>query len=89
MAATLNISPSLADAIDHPKVSFCEVAKLSQKPKIVTVEEAAHYLQVERQTIYRTLKKWTIPGAFRVGRVWRIDLDELERFLGSLDKYPK
>jgi excisionase family DNA binding protein len=63
--------------------------QLSQRRKIVSVEEAAHYLQVERQTIYRTLKKWTIPGAFKVGRVWRIDLDELERFLGSIEKYPK
>jgi excisionase family DNA binding protein len=70
-------------------VSFCEVGKLPQRRKIVSVEEAAHYLQVERQTIYRMLKKWTIPGAFKVGRVWRIDLDELEGFLGRLEKYPK
>jgi excisionase family DNA binding protein len=36
---------------------------------------------VERQTIYRMLVKGNIPGAFKVGSAWRIDLDELLRFL--------
>jgi excisionase family DNA binding protein len=32
-------------------------------------------------TIYRLLKKRDIPGALKVGRVWRFDLDEFKRFL--------
>ena len=47
----------------------------------MTVEEAAHYLRVERQSIYRMLKKREIPGASKAGHEWRIDLDELKRFL--------
>jgi len=27
------------------------------------------------------LEKSEMPGAFKVGRVWRVDLDELQRFL--------
>jgi excisionase family DNA binding protein len=58
-----------------------EVARLSQHRRYATVEEAANYLRVERQTIYRMLIKGKILGAFKVGSVWRIDLDELLRFL--------
>jgi excisionase family DNA binding protein len=31
--------------------------------------------------LYRLLKAGEIPGAFKMGRVWRLDLNELERFL--------
>jgi hypothetical protein len=29
------------------------------------------------------LEKGEIPGAFKVGRVWRLDLDEVQRFLAA------
>ena len=57
------------------------MARLSQHRQYATVEEAANYLRVERQTIYRILLKGKIPGAFKVGRAWRIYLDELLRVL--------
>jgi excisionase family DNA binding protein len=57
------------------------VARLSQHRRYATVEEAADYLRVERQTIYRMLVKGKIPRAFKIGSAWRIDLDELLRVL--------
>jgi excisionase family DNA binding protein len=57
------------------------VARLSQHRRYATVEEAANYLRVERQTIYRMLSKGKLPGAFKVGSAWRIDLEELLRVL--------
>lgn len=57
------------------------MARQSQQRRYATVEEAANYLRMERQAIYRILLEDKIPRAFKVGRVWRIDLDELMRFL--------
>jgi excisionase family DNA binding protein len=48
---------------------------------MVTLREAAEFLRVQPITLYRLLKKQQIPGAFKIGRVWRFDLDKLERFL--------
>jgi excisionase family DNA binding protein len=49
--------------------------------KLVCVNEAAMFLRVHRVTLYRMLKKGRIPGAFKIGRAWRLDLNELERLL--------
>lgn len=46
---------------------------------ILTPEEAAEYLRVNPQTVYRRLREGFLPGA-KVGRQWRIrkvDLDTL------------
>jgi len=56
--------------------------KKSERPSLVSVRDAAVYLRVDPATIYRLLKKKReISVAFKIGRVWRFDLDELERFL--------
>jgi len=47
---------------------------------VVTVTEAAEFLHVHRSTLDRMIKRGELPGAFRVGGVWRFKLDELERF---------
>jgi excisionase family DNA binding protein len=44
--------------------------------KILTVSELAEHLNVHRITIYRLLKSGSLPG-FKIGRVWRFDLDEI------------
>ncbi len=44
--------------------------------KILTVSELAEHLNVHRITIYRLLKNGSLPG-FKIGRVWRFDLDEI------------
>ena len=56
---------------DHPPVLSADA--------ILTPEEAADYLRVNPQTVYRRLRAGFLPGA-KVGHQWRIrkvDLDTL------------
>jgi excisionase family DNA binding protein len=48
--------------------------------KLFTVAEIAHVLQLNELTIRRYLKAGQLKG-FKVGRFWRIEADELERFI--------
>jgi len=50
--------------------------------QILTVSELAEHLSVHRITIYRLLKGGTLPG-FKIGRVWRFDLDEIANWMAS------
>jgi excisionase family DNA binding protein len=50
--------------------------------KILTVSELAEHLSVHRITIYRLLKSGTLPG-FKIGRVWRFDLDEISVWMAN------
>jgi excisionase family DNA binding protein len=50
--------------------------------KILTVSELAEHLNVHRITIYRLLKSGTLPG-FKIGRVWRFDLDEISAWMAN------
>jgi excisionase family DNA binding protein len=50
--------------------------------KIMTVSELAQHLSVHRITIYRLLKGGTLPG-FKIGRVWRFDLDDIANWMAT------
>ena len=50
--------------------------------RILTVSELAEHLNVHRITIYRLLKNGNLPG-FKIGRVWRFDLDEIGQWMSS------
>ncbi len=50
--------------------------------RILTVSELASHLNVHRITIYRLLKSGSLPG-FKIGRVWRFDLDEIGTWMQS------
>jgi excisionase family DNA binding protein len=45
-------------------------------PEIMTLQQAAEYLQISERTIQRMLKKGEIPGT-QVGGQWRFDRDQL------------
>ena len=47
---------------------------------MLTIRDAAKYLSVHPITLYRMLKKGELPEAFKVGRVWHIAREDLERF---------
>lgn len=47
---------------------------------LLTVDEAARYLRVNRQTVYRWVSKNILP-AVKVGRHWRIQQSSLEEWL--------
>jgi excisionase family DNA binding protein len=50
--------------------------------EIMTAEELAQLLRVNRTTIYRLLKTGDIP-AFRVGKEWRFKREEVERWIAA------
>jgi excisionase family DNA binding protein len=50
--------------------------------QILTVKDAAVLLQLEEETVREWLRKGWIPGR-RIGRIWRINEDELLEFLCS------
>jgi excisionase family DNA binding protein len=55
----------------------------------MTLQEVADYLRVTRSTIHRILKRNQIP-AFRIGRHWRFNLEEINNWCASraLSKEP-
>lgn len=44
------------------------------KAQFLTVKEAAAFLRINPNTLYRQLKHSRVPGAFRIGADWRIDM---------------
>jgi excisionase family DNA binding protein len=49
---------------------------------VMTLQEIADYLHVTRSTIHRLLKHRRIP-AFRIGRHWRFNVEEVENWCSS------
>ena len=47
---------------------------------ILTTAEVARYLRVNPSTIYRLLKSKGLP-AFKVGRDWRFNLEQIDKFV--------
>lgn len=54
-------------------------------PAIVTVEEVAKLLRVNRKTVYEAIKRREVPGVRRIGGTIRISRDAV---LGWLEKAP-
>jgi excisionase family DNA binding protein len=48
----------------------------SEYPEILTLQQAAEFLQISERTLQRMLKKGEIPGT-QVGGQWRFDLEQL------------
>lgn len=48
----------------------------------LTLEEAAKHLKIGKSTIYRLAREGDLP-AHRMGRVWRFDAEELDRWVKS------
>jgi len=46
----------------------------------MTIEEVAAYMRVSRFTVYRLAKRRAIP-ATKVGRQWRFQQEEIQRWL--------
>lgn len=50
--------------------------------RLMNVDELAHYLKLDKQTIYNWLHKKKISG-IKVGRVWRFDKEAIDEWLRS------
>src|ERR1700683_4753392 len=55
--------------------------KTPPKPRVVDLREAAKLLHVDPMTLFRMVRRAEVPGGVKIVLAWRIDLEELERFL--------
>jgi len=69
--------------IDRSLMKKHRAATVNTEPKtMMTMQEIADYLRVTRSTVHRLLKRNAIP-AFRIGRHWRFNLAEIDRWCAS------
>lgn len=53
----------------------------NQLPAILTADEVADLMRVNRKTVYEAVKRGEIPGVVKVGRSLRFSRDELLSWL--------
>ena len=51
---------------------------------VLTLQEVAQFLRIHPSTVYRLLRKQTIP-AFKVGSDWRFNQESVERWVKKLE----
>jgi excisionase family DNA binding protein len=56
--------------------------------EVLTAEELADRLKIPLGTVSAMARTGKLPGAFRVGKHWRFDLDLLRAGLSAVDKEP-
>jgi excisionase family DNA binding protein len=54
--------------------------------EVLTADELAERLKVSKSTVEEMARSGKLPGAFRIGKHWRFDLDVLRKALPTLDK---
>jgi len=56
------------------------VSDESESPSLLTVREAAKFMHVSPETIYRLVRTSGVPGAFKVKGSWRFSVEQLNRW---------
>lgn len=56
---------------------------LKNPPQVVTVDELAQYLRIDRKSIYAAIHSGQMPGARRFGRTWRVSLPAVMKWLAK------
>lgn len=51
-------------------------------PEFMTPEDVQEVLQISRATFFRLVGAGDIPGAFKIGKSWRIDREKLKTLMG-------
>jgi excisionase family DNA binding protein len=54
---------------------------------LLTINEAAEYLNIERSTLYRLMRQGELTPSARVGQGWRFGLEVLEDYV-ELNRVP-
>ena len=57
-------------------------------PSVITVEELAELLRVNRDTVYKAVSQGKVPGARRIGRTIRISRNAVLDWLNGKDHAP-
>ncbi len=53
--------------------------------EILTIKQVADYLQLSEMTTYKLVQEGKIP-AFKIGRSWRVQKDDLKELIEKLKK---
>ena len=59
--------------------------KKQRFPRLMSVDELADYLGLQKQTIYNWLHQKKITG-IKIGKVWRFDRKYIDEWLRDLEK---
>ena len=59
----------------------------SNLPEVMTVDELADLLRMNRKTLYEALSRGEIPGVKRIGRAYRISRPVVLRWLHDCDSH--
>ncbi|GGF34716.1 DNA-binding protein [Halobacillus andaensis] len=57
---------------------------MEQEREILTISQVADYLQISEMTTYKLVQEGKIPG-FKIGRHWRVKLEDLRAHLSKLE----
>ena len=79
--STSTVTPADANQIRGP-VRISEPS-LEAGPMVLTVDEAAELLRVDRKTVYESIRRGELPGVVRLGRSIRIGRGALLEFLAG------
>ena len=60
-----------------------EATRRCDSARVLTVDEVAALLRMDRKSVYAALSQGRIPGAVRVGKVFRIGKDAVLAWLGE------
>jgi excisionase family DNA binding protein len=60
-----------------------EERRANALPAVLTVDELAVYLRVNRKTVYAAIAQGAIPGARRIGGTIRVDRDSVLKWLAG------
>ena len=58
------------------------VQKQERRPTIMTLEEVARFLRLNKSTIYRMAREGSLP-AWKLGNVWRFKKEAIEEWIVS------
>ncbi len=56
-----------------------------RRPTVMTLEEVARYLRINKSTVYRMARDGTLP-AWKLGNVWRFKKETIESWIASIQR---
>lgn len=57
--------------------------QVNAEPAVITIEELAGLLRVSLPTAYAAVARGQVPGAVKVGRVWRLHRETVVRWMAQ------
>lgn len=81
---TSEIGPKATDK----KTATCEACEPTQLPPILTVDELAAFLRLNRKSVYAAISGGEIPGVRRIGGTIRVNRDSVLDWLAGEGRVP-